>query len=706
MDFIKKIKIKVLFGFVAGVLFIVGFSLFLFFTFSDDDLYLEEIKGERALSWVQSQNERSLKTLKSHPRFEELKKYYLSLLQAKDKLVFARLQGDGRVYNFWRDEKYKRGLLRRTSLKNYLSGNYKWEEVLNVDALAEKEKENWVYKGGNYHPEGQRVLFYFSKGGKDASVIREFDLVKKEFVKGGFYFPESRSSVSWILEDEIAIATDWKTKDSFTNSNFPRIFKIVKRGEPMESARPLFKGEKTDVYLRSWILLSEDKKDRLILSRYKDFHSKEFFLRKRNGTIVNIPLPLYADMQSSFQGSLIFKIKKDWTWKDRHYKSGSLLIANPDHLIAGDSSSVQLLMEPNSEKVLNYAGASKNSIYINILNNVRSSIVELKPTGTFWKERQIPLPPFSTTSFLLNPREPHVLFTSTGFLKNSKLYYYKDTSGQLKKIQELPARFQPEAYKVEQFFAESFDRTKIPYFVVSKKNLKWNKENPTLLNAYGGFKISLLPYYDPMQEFAWYKRGGVFVLANIRGGGEYGPAWHEASLKENRQTSFNDFYAVAEDLIQKNITSPKYLGIKGNSNGGLLMGVAVTQRPWLFQAALIGNPLLDMLRYHKLSVGPLWIAEYGDPKDFEMRKIISSYSPYQNLRSNKNYPEVFLFTSSLDDRVHPGHARRFARKLEKLHKSFYYYENSEGGHFSASNYEQKATLKALQYIYLYKKLME
>lgn len=706
MNFIRKIKIKTFLIFLGGIAFVVGFSLLLLFTFSEDALYLEEIRGKKTLSWVQIQNERSLKDLQSHPRFEELKNYHLNLLQAKDKLVFAYLQGDGRVYNFWKDEKYKRGLLRRTDLKNYLSGNYKWEKVLDVDALAEKEKENWIYKGGNYHPEGQRSLMHFSRGGKDASVIREFDLVKKEFVKGGFYFSEARSSASWVSEDEIAVATDWKTKDSLTNSGLPRVFKIVKRGELTENTISLFKGEKTDVYIRSWILPSKEKGDRLILSRYKDFHSKEFFLRKRDGTVVKISLPLYADVQSSFKGNLVFKIRENWKWKDRNYKSGSLLIADPDHLIADHSSAVQLLMEPDSKKILHSAGASKNSIYINILNDVKSSIVELKPKGAFWQERKIPLPSFSTAYFISNPRENHVFFTATGFLENSKLYYYNDVSGQFKQIQELPARFQPEDYKVEQFFAESFDKTKVPYFLVSKKDLKRNAKNPTLLNAYGGFRISMLPYYDPMQAFAWYKRGGVFVLANIRGGEEYGPGWHKAGLKENRQTSFNDFYAVAEDLIQKKITSPKYLGIIGHSNGGLLMGVAVTQRPDLFHAALIGNPLLDMLRYYKLSVGSLWVAEYGDPEDSKMRKVISSYSPYQNLRSNKTYPEVFLFTSSLDDRVHPGHARRFARKLEKLKKPFYYYENSEGGHSSASNYEQKATLKALQYIYLHKKLME
>ena len=696
-----------LFGLLVVFCFILIFYLFRGFMDFSNDLYLEKIRGHKALLWVKKQNARSLKALKSHSQFKELKNYQLNLLQAEDKLVYASLKGDGHVYNFWKDKKYERGLLRRMNLKNYLSGNFKWEEVLDIDALAEREKENWVYKGGEYHPEGQRVLFHFSRGGQDASVIREFDLVEKKFVKSGFYFLESRSVVSWISKDEIAIATDWKTKDSFTNSKYPRILKTIKRGDSISDAVTLFEAEKTDMGVFSLILPSKENGDRLIIYRTKDFFSREFFLRQENGKIVKMPLPLHAYIETFFQGRLVLELKKNWTWKKKNYTAGSLLIVNPNKLIKGELSAVRLLMQPTSEKVLSYAGASKNSIYIKILENVKSSMVELKPEGIFWKKRKIPLPSFSNVGLIGNdPRRTDVFFTATGFLESPKLYHYNDISGRLIKIQELPPRFKSEPYKVEQFFVESFDKIKIPYFVVSKKDLKRDGKNPTLLYAYGGFGGSFLPFYDPMMEFSWYRKGGVFVLANIRGGGEYGPGWHQAGLKEKRQTVFNDFYAVAEDLIQKKITSPQYLGIEGGSNGGLLMGVAITQRPELFNGALIGNPLLDMLRYHKLLVGSSWIAEYGDPENPEMRKVLRSYSPYQNLRLNKDYPEVFLFTSTADDRVHPGHARRFARKLEKLKKPFFYYENFEGGHSSSANYEQLATLEALKYVYLYKKLMD
>lgn len=675
--------------------------------YSGKDLYLEKIKDSKALLWVKNQNERSLEVLKSHPQFEELKSYKLNLLQAEDKLVYAFLKGDGQVYNFWKDEKYQRGLLRRMSLKSYLSGSFGWEEVLDLDALAEKEKENWIYQGGQYHPDGRRALLRFSRGGKDASVIREFDLVKKEFVKGGFYFPESRSVISWISEDELAIATDWETEDSFTNSKYPRILKVMKRGDSMADAVTLFEVEKTDIGVFSFILPSEKNGDRLIIYRAKDFFETEFFLRQANGKIIRMPLPLHAHIETSFQGELVLELKKPWAWGEKKYDAGNLLISNPDELIRKEPSAVRLLMQPTSKRVLSYAGASKNSLYISILEDVKSSIIELKPKGSVWEKRQIPLLLFGNLGLMGgDPRRTDLFFTATGFLESPKFYHYNDKSDQLTKIQELPPRFKSDPYQVEQFFAESFDKTKIPYFVVSRKSLKRDGKNPTLLNAYGGFGGNKLPFYSPMMEFAWYQKGGVFVMANIRGGGEYGPSWHQAGIKEKRQTVFNDFYAVAEDLIRKKITSPKHLGIEGGSNGGLLMGVAITQRPELFNGALIGNPLLDMLRYHKFLVGSSWIAEYGDPEDPKMRKVLRSYSPYQNLRLSQNYPKIFLFTSTVDDRVHPGHARRFARKLEKLKKPFFYYENFEGGHSSSANYEQMAELEALKYIYLYKKLMD
>ena len=669
------------------------------------DLYLEQINGKKAKGWVEKQNSRTLKKLSSDSRFQKVKDFALSVYESDKKLIYGQLINNF-VYTLITNKKHKRGIIKKTTLETYLSGKYQWEEILDLDALAETENENWVYTKMIIHSDSDRVLLALSRGGKDAVVLREFDLVQKKFIENGFNIPESKSKVAWLSKDELVLATDWKTKDSLTDSGYPRVAKILKRGEPLKKAVPLLKIQKTDRDIRPFQLKS-DEGIQVILIAQKDAFSAEYFLLKQGRQVLKIPLPLNSKLYTHFQASPVIKIRKDWIWKDHTYKSGSFLIIHPEKMIEEEDSSVELLMEPSSNTALLDVHSSKNKIYINILEDVKNSFIELKPHLGKWQRKKLPLPAFSTLFIVgSDPNNSHVFFYSSSFLESEKLYHYKDSSEKMIKIQECPIYFDPNQYKVNQFFAESFDNTKIPYFVVSKKNIKWDGKNPTLISAYGGFEISELPFYSPVKEFAWYRKGGVFVLANIRGGGEYGPSWHQAGLKEKRQTVFNDFYAVAEDLIQKNITSPSFLSIIGGSNGGLLMGVAVTQKPELFSSAIIQVPLLDMLRYHKLSAGSSWIAEYGDPEESKMREFLRSYSPYQNLKPNVDYPDMFLSTSNLDDRVHPGHARRFARKLEKLGKVFYYYENSEGGHAGASNNKQLSFLIALKYTYLYQKLID
>ena len=669
------------------------------------DLYLEKIRGKKAIEWVEKQNSRTLKKLSSDSRFLKIKDFALSVYESDKRLIYGRLINNF-IYTFRTNKKYKRGILKRTALEDYLSGKYQWEEILDLDALAEAENENWVYVGMIVHYDSNRVLIKLSRGGKDAVVLREFDLVQKKFIERGFNIPESKSSVVWLSKDEIVLATDWKNEASLTNSGYPRSAKILKRGESLGKAVSLLQAKKTDVGIFPNQLKS-DKGIQIILEVRKDAFSREYFLVKKDRQISKIPLPLNSEIYTHFQGSPVILINKDWIWKNQKYKSGSFLIVHPEKMIKEDSSSVALLMEPSLNIALFDAYSSKNKIYINVLEDVKSSFIELKPHLGKWESKKLPLPSFSS----LFIEEPHpnnsdVFFSSETFLEPKRLYHYNDISEKMTKIQSAPRYFDSKKYEVNQFFAESVDKRKIPYLVVSKKNIKRDGKNPTLIYAYGGFGLSALPFYSPVHEFAWYREEGVFVLANIRGGGEYGPSWHQEGLQEKRQTVFNDFYAVAEDLIQKNITSPPFLGIQGGSNGGLLMGVAVTQKPDLFRAAVIQVPILDMLRYHKLLAGSSWIAEYGDPKEPKMREFLNSYSPYQNLKLNVNYPDMFLSTSTLDDRVHPGHARRFVRKLEKLGKAFYYYENSEGGHAGSSNNEQFAILTALECTYLYQKLKD
>ena len=688
---------------------IISIVLILMFVLSDnyDDLFLEEVRGDKALNWIKQHNSQSVSNFQSHPQFNEVKDYTLSILQADDKMIEGSLKEDGYIYNFWRNKQYIRGLLRRTHLENYLSGNYQWENLLDLDALAKTEKENWVYKGGTYHIPSQRALLHLSRDGKDATVTREFDLTKREFVKGGFYLSESRSYVDWISKNEIAVTTNWGSEDSLTHARYPRIFKLWTRRTPLASAKTILEARKSDTMIYSMVIPSEDGNNELIFEQAEDFLSSQFFILKKNKEVKKIPLFPRTQIHSFFQGRLIVQPQNNWIRNGKTYNAGDMLIVDIDKLIREEDSAIELLMKSTREQVLSFATSTKNSIYINILEHVTSRIVRLQPQDSSWVVHPIPFPRFHTIDIIdSNPLRSEVFFLTESFLKQPMIHHYNDVSNQLKKIQTLPSRFKSDSYKVDQFYAKSFDNTDIPYFVVHHKDMEWNGKNPTLIRAYGGFSISYLPHYSRSIEYAWLRKGGVYVLANIRGGGEYGPQWHQAGLKENRQVVFNDFYAVAEDLIAKKITSPKYLGITGGSNGGLLMGVAITQRPELFNAAIIKNPLLDMLRYHKLFVGSSWISEYGDPENPKMRKALSAYSPYQNLNPDSVYPEVFLLTSSTDDRVHPGHARRFAYKLETFNKPFYYYENTEGGHSSAANHEQRATLIAMEYIYLYKKLME
>ena len=676
-----------------------------FRSFFHKDLYLEQIEGKKALKWVKKQNSRTLEKLSSDSRFQKIKDFALNVY-ASDKRLFYPYIINNFIYNFRTNKKHKRGIIKRTSLETYLSGKYQWEEVLDLDALAKKENENWVYKSMIVNYDSNRILFALSRGGKDAVVLREFDLIQKKFVKDGFNIPEAKTSAEWFSKDELILSTDWKTEDSLTESGYPRVVKILKRGESLSEAVSLLKAKKTDIGLYPF-KIKFDKSDQFILLLPKDYLSNEYFFIEKDRQISKLPLPLDSDIVAQFQGKPVIKINKDWTWKNQKYKSGSVLIIYLEKMIKEEDSSVELLMEPSSNKALFDVNSSKNKIYITVLEDVKESVIEFKLNLGKWESKKLPLPSFSSIfEISSNSNNEDIFFSLHGFLLEEQIYHYNDRSEKMTKIQSGFKYFDPKQYQVSQFFAESFDGTKIPYFVVSKKDIKWDGKNPSLLYAYGGFEISELPYYDPVKELAWLREGGVFVLANIRGGGEYGPSWHQAGLQEKRQTVFNDFYAVVEDLFKKNITSPASLSILGGSNGGLLVGVAVTQKPELFQSAIIEVPILDMLRYHKLLAGSSWIAEYGDPEDPKMRDFLLSYSPYQNLKSNIDYPNMFLSTSLLDDRVHPGHARRFSRKLEKMNKAFYYYENSEGGHAGASDNEQYAFLTSLKYTYLYQQLID
>ncbi|MCY4644213.1 MAG: prolyl oligopeptidase family serine peptidase [Bacteriovoracales bacterium] len=671
-----------------------------------DDLFLEEVEGAKALNWVNRQNERTISRLKKDPKFAQMKRTALDLLNSNDRIPYAGFV-EQNLYGFWQDEKNPRGLLQRTTLKRYESADPQWETVLDVDKLAQSEGKNWVYKGSvSCRQDPSKTLIKLSDGGKDAVVIREFDVEKKEFVQGGFSLEEAKSGVVWLDPDTLIVGTHF-SPDSLTESGYPRLLKIWRRGTPLGKAQTIFEGQKDDIAVQASLLSSSSSsdKDQVIIYRIKKFFDDtEYFLLNEENVPEPIPIPKDAVIEAHLKGNLVISLRSQWRYQGEVFAQGAIVHITLKEF-QGGKGGAELILAPTKEMAIQRVATTKEDLFIQILENVRGKVLQMKKDPGGWVAHRLPLPELGTPSIHSTQREGHHLLVNyQDFLTPSTLYLYGARTRELSSLYSLPARFDPSKYEAKQFHATSADGTRIPYFMVSSKNLKLNGTNPTLLYGYGGFENSQTPFYSSFIEKFWLKEGGVYVLANIRGGGEFGPAWHKAALKENRQKAFDDFIAIAEDLIKRGVTKPKHLGIEGGSNGGLLVGAVVTQRPELFNAALIQVPLLDMMRYHKLLAGVSWMEEYGNPEDPIMGPIIKAYSPYHNVRENVSYPEVFFMTSTKDDRVHPGHARRMAKKMQDQSHPFLYYENTEGGHGGSANFEQSSFWYALKYVYLLQKL--
>lgn len=670
---------------------------------NDDDknLYLEEVYGESALKWVKAQNLRSEPFYKEDSRFQAIKDYTLQLLDSPDKLIQVDFSGDW-AYNFWRDARNPRGLWRRISVQDYVSGQRNWEVLLDVDALAKKEKKNWVFAGSSRFK--TRALIFLSDGGKDARSVREFDMTKKQFVRGGFELPEGKHELSWVSEDEIFLGLALGA-DEVTESGYPRKVRVWRRGENYQSAPVVFEGVAHDVFV--YPVVERDEEDGpvryTVFSRAFDFFNRESYLWSKDKQKIKLDIP--TDAEFSLQGDFLYLyIKSDWNYAESRYRAGSLLRLNVQKFLS-HISPVDVLFQPTKTQFLQSHLIHKGRVFLILSEDVSHKTVEVVFESGRWRQKNLGMPKNSAIRFFgYSQRHEVIAFSSEGFLLPGTVYAYDLKKNVLQQIDQAPIRFDPKNYTVRQRFVKSKDGTRVPYYIVYHKSLKWNGRNPTIINAYGGFEVSRQPHYSPVIERAWLKNGGVWVLANIRGGGEYGPEWHKAGLKENRQRVYDDFFAVSEDLVRRKVTSPRHLGAVGGSNGGLLMGVALTQRPDLFYGIAIQVPLLDMLRYHKLLAGASWVGEYGSPEDPKMREALRSYSPYHNLKLDQPYPEVIFMTSTADDRVHPGHARRMAAKMEEMGYPFYYYENTEGGHGGSANNEQMARWQAIQFVYFLKML--
>jgi prolyl oligopeptidase len=676
-------------------------------TQTDPYLWLEDVTGERALAWVRERNAGTRQILEAEPGFGATRDRIRTMLDAKDQLPAVNRRGDW-LYNFWRDASHPRGIWRRATLAEFRKPEPAWDTLLDLDALGKAEGENWVWGGATcLGPEHRHCILALSRGGADANVQREFDLASRRFVDAGFRLAEAKSNVEWQDADTVLVGTDFGP-GAMTDAGYPRIVKRWRRGQPLAAAVTLFEGEKADV--GSWFEVDRTPGfERTIITRALDFYRTRLFLLQGDSLL---PLAKPDDAQLHFwRRYALLELRSDWADGAQRWPAGSLLVADAAAFIAGKPV-YQPLFSPTPTRSLAGLDTTRSKLVLTILDNVASRIEELTPAADGWERRAVaaPQPGALTVQALHDPLQADdplaeaLLLSYTDFLTPSSLLLGHAGSDSFETLKSRTAYFDTTGMRVEQRFATSRDGTRIPYFVVWPGGAKADGNNPTLLYGYGGFEVSMTPSYSPALGTTWLQRGGVYVLANIRGGGEFGPAWHQAAVKAGKQKSYDDFAAVAEDLARTGVTRASRLGIKGGSNGGLLVGAVMMQRPELFGAVVCQVPLLDMQRYHKLLAGSSWMAEYGDPDQPAEWAVIQRYSPYHQVRPGLQLPAVLFDTSTRDDRVHPGHARKMVARLIENGYAPLYYENIEGGHGGAADNAQLADVTALEYTFLWRQL--
>jgi prolyl oligopeptidase len=669
---------------------------------TDPYLHLEEIEGKEALLWVETQNAICQTQLEAIPMFAALRPRIEKMLDSSEKIPIVTAQ-NGLLYNFWRDAKQVRGLWRRTTLESYKTSLPNWEVLLDLDALSARENKNWVWHYAVFEDStSTRALVFLSDGGTDAHTIREFDLTSKTFVEHGFYLPQAKSNATWIDQNTLWVSTDFG-EGSLNNSGYARCIKEWKRGIPLESALNIFEGAKEEVF--AFVKRQKEAPHRIFIFQGLDFYTNHLMLCS-DGGMSKLEKPISA-VAAAFNDWLLLELREDWTTNGITYLQGSLLVSNLKTAFAGQASWT-VLFEPTSHSALADYCLTKNFIVLNVLENVQNRVYALHFKDGTWQLETVNAPTNSTVYVTAYDHltNDDIWLIVTGFLTPNTLMLGAVSSSEFEIIKTTPSYFETSHLEVQQLHAISADGTSIPYFQISSKNMVLDGANPTLLTGYGGFEVSKVPDYSAALGMAWLELGGVYVLANIRGGGEFGPRWHRAALRENRQRAFEDFIAVSEDLISRQVTSSQYLGIRGGSNGGLLMGAMFTQRPDLFAAVVCAVPLLDMQRYHTLLAGASWMAEYGDPDNPEDWAFIKKYSPYHNVFPDQTYPTILFTTSTRDDRVHPGHARKMYAKMLKQGHKVLYFENTEGGHAGAANNAQTAKKLALEYSFLWHELIK
>jgi prolyl oligopeptidase len=695
---------------IAGRLvpFILAASAAAAETSSDPYIWLEEVDSSRAMDWVRKENAKSTAVLEKDSRYASLYQDALAIAEDKDRIPFP-VSMDGAIYNFWQDSDHVRGIWRRTTLQSYRTATPDWKTVLDLDALSAAEKANWFNQGANCEePDEHRCMVSLSDGGEDATTDREFDVPGMKFVTNGFVLPHGKQGAAWEDDNTLLVAREW-TPGELTASGYPFVVKRLQRGQPLSAAHEVFRGTKDDVSVGPSVLLDSSGHHVSLIVRGVTFFESEHYLLNGDRT-VKLAFPKKVQLQGLLDGRLIMSLAEDWNTADAKFAQGSLVSLDVAALSRDPEHPKPILVyAPGPRQSFDSASVTRSALIVTTYDNVRSRAFVYRPEpGGTWHSTQLPFPENETIGIVdTSIHDDNAFLGVTGFLQPSSLWLLNAKGAtQPVQVKALPAKFDASRDVVEQFQAKSSDGTEIPYFVVHPKSLKLDGSNPTILTAYGGFQVSNTPRYSATVGKLWLERGGVYVLANIRGGGEFGPAWHEAGLKTRRQIIYDDFTAVARDLIARKITSPRRLGIEGGSNGGLLMGVEYTQHPELWNAVDIQVPLLDMLRFEKIAAGSSWVGEYGSVSNPEEAAFLAKISPYNNIHKGTSYPEAFIWTTTKDDRVGPQHARKFAARLSEYGIPYLYYEVIEGGHGSGANLMERAHTSALETTYFIRKLFD
>lgn len=671
--------------------------------------WLEDVSGERSMAWVNAENARSAKALDVGPVYDTLAETALKVLESPTRLPNPQLRV-GVVYNTWQDAQHVRGILRRTSLDSYITDQPDWHTVIDYDALAKQDNQKWVQKGlVCLYPGNSLCLVSLSAGGEDADTLREFDLKTEKFVEGGFVLPHSKQNVAWVDKDTLLVARDWGP-GTMTQSGYAFVVKVWKRGTPLDQAKEVYRGTPSDVSAGPGVLNDSEGHHAVLLNRGVDFFNREVSLYTPEGP-KKISIPGKSGIHGMLDGQIVVELNQDWKPEglSTTYPEGSIVALDleavkkdPVHL------KPTIIFTPTAQEFAQEVATTKNHLILTTLDHVQGrAYVYTRSPKNVWTSKKLDIPDnLSVTIHSGNTSDDHFFLETTGFLTPTSLLLGDAATASLKPAKTLPPQFDASNLVVEQLQATSTDGTKVPYFIVHRKDIKYDGSNPTVMTAYGGFQVSETPRYNGIIGKLWLERGGIFVLANIRGGGEFGPAWHEAGLKTHREVIYDDFASVAKDLFARKITSPRRMGIYGGSNGGLLMGVEFTQHPEMWNAVVIQVPLLDMLRFEHIAAGASWVGEYGSVTIPDERKFLAYISPYNQLKPDVKYPEPLIFTTTKDDRVGPVHARKFAAKMEEFHEPFYYDEIVEGGHAAGANLKEQAKTWAEQYTYLTNKLMD